>query len=137
MVKPETLPYPGSGGGPEGKHARAGDGIEFFVPFRGDGLGVELRCRTFFPVLKSDEHQRRIRHVQVVEDVHAADRKGGAHAVGVADDGFNLFQHLIGTLQRGAFRKLNGHKQIALVLVRNETARHHFAEAVDAAADDN
>ena len=93
-----------------------------------DGVGTALGLVALVERIEHHEHRAQVRPVGPQHERHAADADHVADPGHLADDLRGPAHHLLGPLQRRRIGKLDGHEQVALVLVGNE-ARGHLAEA--------
>ncbi len=74
--------------------------------------------------LQAEEHRAGIGRVGELQRIQTGEGDRVGHAFGIHADFAHLADHLVGTLQRRAFRHLHAADQVELILRRNKAARH-------------
>jgi len=91
-------------------------------------LALLLRFLALFPGLECHEEESVVRRADSAQETEPGDRRRISHTRRVREDGFDLPAHLIGSLERRRFRKLDVQVHVSLILYREKAGRQLHAQ---------
>ena len=90
---------------------------------RDDGVGALRRVGALFVRLQSNDEERLVGGRDIIDEVESDHRQHALHARNRPDDILDLFDHLLGAVDRGTFGQPHGGENGALILVGQKALR--------------